>query len=156
MRNRNNLSPDFGARYYRVVEPFSVFCANRMYLSEALVGASQAYGNIFDLVQLHLGDQVHDIPHGVFVQQADESYMEAHAHVSLKGILDAAQDTHEEWPLDCLVEISEWVPGAREYPVIVKGPVGIKIGDGIDYIDCAEEAVETRDDKLYPKEARKA
>lgn len=152
MYKRNNLSPDFGSRYYEVVTPFTVLCPRRAYLSGTYIETAQAYGWIFDLVRLRPGDQVHDTPLGVLILQAGEPCVPARISTSMAELLALDQSSYEEWPLDCLIELPECEPVEAQTFIEVAEPVGTKVGSSIDYVDCPSEAVVIREGRLYPKE----
>ena len=154
MKFRNNLAPELSACYYRVTKEFSVFCPRQMYLAQTFVGASQAYGNIFYLVRLEVGDEVHDTPGGVFVAPASEegSRFEARMSISQKGLFEKSYGgDYEVWPLECLEEI----PKEREYetlrPVVVDEPFGSPVGRSDDRVVCGPDEVFSKGERLYPK-----
>lgn len=59
------------AKFYQVLEPFRIYRQKGISLSNTWVGRSQAYNNIYDVLNAKPGDRIHDLPGGTFIEIGD-------------------------------------------------------------------------------------
>jgi hypothetical protein len=115
MKHRNNLSDHNDCSYFQVKKSFSILIAVGIYETNTYIGSSCAFGTLYRKVELQPGNEVHDLPGGVFVFLDGVAYR-AKTKLSEKGFFEKVYGVEEEvYPIDCLEQIDKGKATAGQY-----------------------------------------